>query len=146
SCRAALAADPPTVVASLGELFRSLAAYAALGDGPAAALPLLHHWGWHVAAMTLAHKTKSTTAALRERYGRELALRDGERRLLARWPAVASAAALGPPPPEPLGGGKDAAELLERLLRRARRRWRSAAERAAAERRGGSPPALSPPS
>lgn len=127
SYKPALSSDIPSIVHCLSAVFRGLAYYYGCCDNWYDAKSLVNYFGLYVAAMTIAHKTKSTVRKVFTKYGESLTIRSGNGRVLASWPKFSDRASLGGnllnhPGPE-VRGAKGLDQLLVQHLRLARQSW-----------------------
>ena len=65
----ALGLNIPAIIRYLRSVFRGLALYYGVADDWYEAKHLYNYWGRYAAAMTIAHKTKSSTSKVMKRYG-----------------------------------------------------------------------------
>jgi retron-type reverse transcriptase len=127
SYKPALSSDIPSIVRYLSAVFRGLANYYGCCDNWYDAKSLVNYFGLYVAAMTIAHKTKSSVRKVFAKYGESLSIRSGEGRVLASWKKISGRDSLGGgllncPGPEVLGA-KGLEQLLAQHLRLARQSW-----------------------
>ena len=105
----------------MAHFFYGLARHYASADNGREALPLLNFFGREVAAVTLAHKNRSTKNKQLATYGRDLILLDSKGQQLTRWPNPLQWAHLDPSLElnrrNPLPAALSEEDLLDQLQR-----------------------------